>query len=114
MQLVSMDLWGFMDESKEAPPSKCLSQGEEKNYHKYVRKTIFIITFNPADNQLLHIQSAQKPLEMWKIYCNIQKIGSLSKIRFINNKVFTFKLQEGNDLLDHISKVKTLGGIGEK
>ena len=67
----------------------------KKKYHRYVNKTISIITFNPADNQHLHIQSTKKPPKMWKIYCNIYKIGSLSRIWFINNNLFTCKLQEG-------------------
>ncbi len=40
--------------------------------------------------------------------CNIHEMRSLSNILFIHHKFFTCKMQEGEDLLDHINKFKAL------
>ena len=40
--------------------------------------------------------------------CNIKWTKSLSNIIFLRRKFFTCKMEEHDDLLDHINKVKTL------
>ena len=65
-----------------------------------------IISLNLADNQLVHIKSCKKHVEAWKTLCNIHETKSLYNIHFISHKFFTYKMQEGDDLLDHINKVK--------
>ena len=40
--------------------------------------------------------------------CNIHETKSLSNIFFIRCKFFTIKMDENNDILDHINKVKSL------
>ncbi len=60
------------------------------------------------DSQLHHIKRCKGPAEAWKTLCNILETRSLSNILFIHCKFFTCKMQEGEDLLDHINKVKAL------
>jgi hypothetical protein len=57
------------------------------------------IGINLVDSQLHHIKRCKGPVEAWKTLCNIL---------FIRHKFFTCKMQEGEDLLDHINKVKAL------
>lgn len=45
-------------------------------------------------------------MEAWKVLCNIHKKMSLSNILFIRHKFFMYKMQEGDDLLDHVNKMK--------
>ena len=40
--------------------------------------------------------------------CNKHETKSLSNILFIRPKFFTIKMDEGDDMLDHINKVKSL------
>jgi len=69
---------------------------------------MFIIGINLVDNQLHHIKRCKGAAEPWKTLCNIQETRSLSNILFIRRKFFTCKMQEGEDLLHHINKVKAL------
>ena len=59
-------------------------------------------------NQLLRIKSCKRPPEAWKTLCNIHKMDNLSNILFGLSKLFTYKILEGDDLLDHINNVKVL------
>ncbi len=54
------------------------------------------------------IKRCEGPTEAWKTLCNIHETRSLSNILYIRRKFFTCKMQEGEDLLDHIKKVKAL------
>jgi hypothetical protein len=102
-----MNLWDIVDGSKEPPPSNA-NRKVLKEYQQYVKKTMSIIVLNLADNQLAYIKSCKGPVEAWNKLCNIHKTKSLSNILFICYNFFTHKMQEGDDLLDHINKVKVL------
>ncbi len=67
-----------------------------------------IIGINLVDSQLHHIKRCKGPAEAWKTLCNIHETRSLLNILFTRRKFFTCKMQEGEDLLDHINKVKAL------
>jgi len=67
-----------------------------------------IIGTNLVDKQLAHIKSCKGPAEAWKTLCNIHEAKSLSNILFIRRKFFTSKMHDGEDMLDHINKVKAL------
>ncbi len=107
MLLASMDLWDIVDESEEAPSSNA-DPKVKKEYQRRVKKAMSVIGLNLADNQLAHIKSCKGPSEAWKTLCNIHETKSLSNILFIRRKFFTCKMQESDDLLDHINKVKAL------
>jgi len=69
---------------------------------------VSIIGINLVDSQLHHIKRCKGPVEAWKTLCNIHETRSLLNILFTRRKFFTCKMQEGEDLLDHINKVKAL------
>ena len=71
--LASMDLWNIMDGSKEPPPFNANSK-MLKEYQIRIKKAIFIIGLNLEDNQLANIKSCKRPIEGWKILCNIHKM----------------------------------------
>jgi hypothetical protein len=60
--LASMDLWDIVDGCEEPPPSNADSK-MLKEYQKRVKKDMFIIGFNLADNQLGYIKSFKGPVE---------------------------------------------------
>jgi hypothetical protein len=107
MVLASMDLWEIVDGSEEAPPSNS-DPKVIKEYQRRAKKAISTIAINLVDNQLHHIKRCKGPVEAWNTLCNIHETRSLSNILFIRRKFFTCKMQEGEDLLDHINKVKAL------
>jgi hypothetical protein len=107
MVLASMDLWEIVDGSEDAPPSDA-DPKIIKGYQRRLKKAMSIIGINLVDSQLHHIKRCKGPAEAWKTLCNIHETRSLSNILFIRRKFFTCKMQEGEDLLDHINKVKAL------
>ena len=100
-----MDLWDIADRSEKAPPSNT-DPKMLKKYQIRVKKATSIIGLNLTNNLLAHIKSCKGPAEVLKTYCNIHKMNSFSNIFFICYKFFTCKMQERDDLLDHINKVK--------
>ena len=107
MVLESMDLWEIVEGSEEPPPFED-DPKVKKDYNRRVKKAMSVIGLNLVDDQLAHIKSCKGPTEAWKTLCNIHKTRSLSNILFIRRKFFTIKMQEGDDLLNHINQVKTL------
>ena len=107
MALASVDLWDIVDGSEKAPPSDA-DPKVLKEYQRRVKKAMSIIVLNLADNQLAHVKSCKGPAEAWKILCNIHETKSLSNILFVRRKFFTCKMDEGDDLLDHVNKVIAL------
>jgi hypothetical protein len=93
--------------SEEAPPSD-EDPKVIKEYQRRVKKAMSTIGINLVDSQLHHIKRCKGPAEAWKTLYNIHETWSLSNILFICHKFFTCKMQEGEDLLDHINKVKAL------
>jgi hypothetical protein len=102
-----VDLWDIVDGSEKVPPSNA-DPKVLMEYQRRVKKAMSIIMLNLADNQLAHIKSCKGPAEAWKILCNIHETKSLSNILFVRCKFFTCKMDEGDDLLDHVNKVKAL------
>ena len=107
MVLSSMDLWEIVDKSEEAPP-KDVDPKVMKDYNWRVKKAMSVIGLSLVDGQLAHIKSCKGPAEAWKTLCNIHETKSLSNILFVCRKFFTIKMQEGDDLMAHINRVKEL------
>lgn len=63
---------------------------------------------NLADQQIAHIRHCKTPAEAWTTLCNIHETKSLSNILFLRRRFFTTKMQEEDDLLDHVNKIKAL------
>ena len=107
MILSEKDLWEIVEDSEE-PPSDEADAKVKKSYERRVKKAFSMIACNLGDRQLAHVRSCKGPAEAWKVLCNIHQTKSLSNILFTRRKFFTCKMQEGDDMLDHINKVKGL------
>ena len=105
MLLAFMDLWDIVDISEEALPSNADSK-VLKEYQIHIKNPMFIIALNLADNQLAYIKSYKQFAEACKTLHNILETKSLSNILFSRCKFFMCKMQEDNNLLDHVNKVK--------
>ena len=102
-----MDFWDIVNRSMEAASSNADSKVLNE-YQRRVKQAISIISLNLMDNQLMHIKICKGPTKAWKILCNIHKTKNLSDVFFICRKFFICKIQEDNDLLNHINKVNVL------
>ena len=67
-----------------------------------------MIILNLTNNQLVHIKGCKRAAEVWKTICNIHQTKNLSNIFFIRYKLFKWKMEEGNNFLDHINNIKVL------
>ena len=107
MVLSSKDLWDIVDGSEQPPPSSA-DVKDLKAYDKRVKTAFAMIATNLVDKELAHIKHCKGPAEAWRTLCNIHETKSLSNILFLRRKFFTIKMQEGDCMLEHINKVKSL------
>ena len=107
MILVEKDLREVVDGSEE-PPSEDADPKTKKAFERKEKKAFALIAINLVDRQIAHIRHCKGPAQAWATLCNIHETKSLSNILFLWRKFFTSKMQEEDDLLDHINKVKAL------
>ena len=107
MILAEKDLWEVVDGSEE-PPSEDADLKTKKAFERKEKKAFALIAINLVDRQIAHIQHCKGPAQAWATLCNIHETKSLSNILFLRRKFFTSKMQEEDDLLDHINKIKAL------
>ena len=79
-----------------------------KAYKRREKKAFAILTLTPFDSQLAHIRSCKTPAEAWAKLCNIHEAKNLANILFLRRKFFTIKIEEEDDMLAHINKVKAV------
>ena len=77
-------------------------------YLRREKKAFAILALNLSDSQLAHIRSCKTPAEAWAKLCNIHEAKSLANILYLRRKFFTVKMEEEDDMLAHINKVKAL------
>ena len=99
MVLSIKNFWEIF-ESSELPP---LSTANDK-----VKKAFAIIATSLVDKELTYIKGCKWRAETWRTLCNIHEIKNLSNVLFIRRKFFTIKMDEYDDIFDHINKVKYL------
>ena len=107
MVLASRDLWDIVDESEVAPPSDA-DVKDKRAFEKRFKTAFGFIAINLVNEEMTHIKHCKGPTEAWKTFCNIHRTKSLSSFLFLRRKFFTIKMQEADDMLDHINKVKSL------
>ena len=106
MVLASCDLWDIVDESGATPPSD-VDVKDKTAFEKWSKTAFGFIAINLVDKEMAHIKHCKGPAEAWKTLCNIHETKSLSNILILRRKFFTIKMQEADDMLDHINKVKS-------
>jgi hypothetical protein len=107
MVMAEKELWDIVDGSEE-PPQSTTDPGVMQAYLRREKKAFAILALNLSDSQLAHIRSCKTPREAWAKLCNIHEAKSLANILFLRRKFFTIKMEEEDDMLAHINKVKAL------
>jgi hypothetical protein len=107
LQLSTLDLWDIVDESEEAPGLEA-SLKVKKDFQRRERKALGTIAMNLDETNFMHIISCKRAADAWKTLCNIYESRNLSNILWSRQKFFTVKMEEGEDLIAHVNKVKAL------
>ncbi len=107
MVMAEKELWEIVDGSEE-PPQSTMDPRVMQAYMRREKKAFAILALNLSDSQLAHIRSCKTPAEAWAKLCNIHEAKSLANILFLRRKFFTIKMEEEDDMLAHINKVKAL------
>ena len=79
-----------------------------KAFQRRCKLALSIIATNLSNKQAAHIQHSRDPAVAWQILCDVHEQKTLSNILFVRRKFFTMKMQDGDDMLDHINNVKAL------
>lgn len=111
MVLAAKDLWEIVEGSEQEPPDQFENDYDPKVFKAYQRRSkleLSIIATNLSNKQAAHIQHSRDPSAAWQILCDVHEQKSLSNILYVRRKFFTMKMQDGDDMLDHINKVKAL------
>ena len=107
MILDEKELWEIVEGTEKAPAN----DAEEKVIAAFKKreKTAFrILCSHMVDQQIAHVRPCKTPAEAWQTLCGIHETKGLANVLFLRRKFFTMKMQESDDLLVHINKVKAL------
>ena len=107
MILDEKDLWNIVEGNEEAPSSDNDSK-DILAFKKRERTAFRILCTHMVDAQIQHVKSCKGAAQAWKTLCGIHETKGLANVLFLRRKFFTMKMQETDDLLQHINKVKTL------
>ena len=107
MVLSTKDLWEIV-KGKELPPPSTASDEVKKAYERGCKKSFAIIATSLVDKELAHIKKCKRPVEIWKLLYDIYKTKSLFNILFRQHKFVTITIDNVDDILDHINKIKSL------
>ena len=105
MVLAKKELWEIVEGSDE-PSFSSIDPKVIIAYNRREKKAFAILALNHSDSQLSHIRSCKTSTEAWATLCNIHEAKSLANILFLRPKFFTIKMEEDDDMLEHINKVK--------
>lgn len=105
--LASLDLWEIVCEEEEAPGVEA-SIKEHKEFKRREKKAFGIIATNLDESNFAHVISCKGAAEAWKTLCNVYESRNLSNVLWSRQKFFTVKMEEGEDLMAHVNKVKAL------
>lgn len=107
MVLATKDLWEIV-ESLKAPPSSTASDKVKNVFERRCKKILHHHCHEFGGQEVGTHQKMQRTLEAWKKLCNIHETKNLSNILFIRHMFFTIKKDKGDNIPDHINKVKSL------
>src|SRR5512145_3349195 len=106
MVLEDRELWEVV--CGEVKLEHCVSENDQVVYRKKSRKALAIICLAMEDSQLPLVRSATGAHDAWsKLESHFEKKSLANKL-FLRRRFFTTMMEEGDDVLAHINKLKTL------
>ena len=106
MVLEDRDLWdGTCGVVK---PEHCLTADDQATYQRKARKAFAIICLAMEDTQLPLVRSSLGAFEAWtKLVTHFEKKSLANKL-FLRRRLFATVMEDGDDVLEHINKLRTL------
>ena len=95
-------------EGSEEPLPPSLDSRVRIAYNRREKNAFAILVLNLSDSQLSYIRSCKTLTEVLTRLCNIHEAKNLVNILFFRRKFFIIKMEENDDMLAHIKKVKAL------
>ena len=106
MVLEERDLWEVT--SGEVKFEHLTNALDQATYKRRSRKALAIICLAMEDSQLPLVRSASGAYDAWSRLEGHFEKKSLANKLFLRRRFFTAKMEEGDDVLQHINKLKTL------
>ncbi|KAF1318429.1 Integrase catalytic core protein, partial [Globisporangium splendens] len=106
MVLEERELWEVV--SGEIKLEHCQTESDQAVYRKKSRKALAIICLALEDSQLPLVCSSIGAHDAWsKLEAHFEKKSLANKL-FLRRRFFTTMMEDGDDVLQHINKLKTL------
>ena len=106
MVLEERDLWEVP--SGEIKLEHLTTPLDQSSFKRKSRKALAIICLAMEDSQLPLVRSSSGAHDAWsRLEGHFEKRSSANKL-FLRRRFFTTMMDEGDDVLEHINKVKTL------
>ena len=106
MVLEERDLWDVV--SGEVKLEHCTSNLDQATFKRKSRKALAIICLAMEDSQLPLVRSAKDAHDAWSRLEGHYEKKSLANKLFLRRRFFTTMMGEGDDVLEHINRLKTL------
>uniref|UniRef100_A0AAV1TZT4 CCHC-type domain-containing protein n=1 Tax=Peronospora matthiolae TaxID=2874970 RepID=A0AAV1TZT4_9STRA len=106
MELEERDLWEVV--SGEIKAEQCVTQLDQAAYKRKSRKAMAVICLAMEDSQLPLVWSASGACDAWSRLEDRFEKKSLANKMFLRRRFFTTMMEEGDNVLEHINKLKTL------
>ncbi|TMW61094.1 hypothetical protein Poli38472_014555 [Pythium oligandrum] len=106
MVLEERDVWEVV--SGEVKLEQCQTPADQAIFHKKSRKALAMICLAMEDSQLPLVRSASGAHDAWSRLEGHFEKKSLANKLFLRRRFFTTMMEEGDDVLGHINKLKTL------
>ncbi|OWZ03129.1 Copia protein [Phytophthora megakarya] len=114
MVLEERDLWKVA--SGDIKMEHCVTTLDQTTFKRKSRKALAIICLAMEHSQLPLVRSAKDAYEAWSRLEGYFEKKSLANKLFLRRRFFTTMMAEGDDVLEHINKIKTLaeqlGAVG--
>ena len=106
MVLEERDLWEVT--SGEVKAEHCQTSLDQATFKRKSRKAMAVICLAMEDSQLPLVRSAKGAFDAWsKLEDHFEKKSLANKL-FLRRRFFTTLMEDGDDVLSHINKLKTL------
>uniref|UniRef100_H3H4R2 Integrase catalytic domain-containing protein n=1 Tax=Phytophthora ramorum TaxID=164328 RepID=H3H4R2_PHYRM len=106
MVLEERELWEVT--SGEVKLEHCMTTADQATFKRKSRKALAIICLAMEDSQLPLVRSAKDAHDAWSRLEGHFEKKSLANKLFLRRRFFTTMMDEGDDVLEHINKLKTL------
>ena len=101
-------LWGFTQEGQETLPAITAEASAQRAFRLRSDKAYSLIALSIKKNLQVHIQQTTDPLEAWTTLQKHFECLSVSQIVRLNRKFYAATMEEGGDLMEHLTHMTSL------